>query len=52
MTDFTPQQIVEIVLRALEQAACDVDERRVPLDGHVRLLQKIAGETPVSDAAE
>jgi hypothetical protein len=51
LTDFTAQQIVELVLQALKEAARDVDERRVPLDGRVRHLQKTA-VAPVSDAAE
>jgi hypothetical protein len=49
LTDFTAQQIVELVLQALKEAARD--ERRVPLDGRVRLLQKTAASL-VYDAAE
>jgi hypothetical protein len=37
LTDLTSQQLVETILRALKEAARDVDERRVPLDGRVRL---------------
>lgn len=37
LTDFTEAELREIILRALKQAARDVDERRVPLDGRVRL---------------
>jgi hypothetical protein len=36
MIDLSSRQIVENVLRALEAAARDVDERRVPLDGRVQ----------------
>jgi hypothetical protein len=38
VTEFTPHQLVEIILRSLKEAACDVDEGRVPVDGRVRLL--------------
>jgi len=38
VTDYTSHQLVEIILRGLQEAARDVDERRVPLDGRVRLL--------------
>jgi len=58
VTDYTSHQLVEIILRGLQEAARDVDERRVPLDGRVRLLpQKISADrsvadTPVSSATE
>jgi len=43
--------LLKLVLQALKEAARDVDERRVPLDGRLRLLQKTTA-SPISDAAE
>jgi hypothetical protein len=45
LTDFTPRQLKEIILRSLHEAARDVDEHRVPLDGRVRILPDVAAKT-------
>jgi hypothetical protein len=56
VTDLTDRQILDDVLKSLKDAAQDVDERRTPLDGRVRLLQPLTTKTfrkPIfPDAAE
>jgi hypothetical protein len=46
LTDLTSHQLVETILRALKEAARNVDERRVPLDGRVRLPSRETAPTP------
>jgi hypothetical protein len=56
VTDLPDRQILDDVLKSLKDAAQDVDERRTPLDGRVRLLQPLTTKTfrkPIfPDAAE
>lgn len=56
LTDLTARQILDGILKSLKEAAQDVDERRVPLDGRVRLLRESAtepvGKPAIPDAAE
>jgi hypothetical protein len=47
LTNFTSEQLAEIILQGLRDTAQDVDGRRVPLDGRVRLLtRKIEDDQP------
>jgi hypothetical protein len=53
VTEFTSHQLVEKILQALKDAARDVDQRRVPLDGRVRLLpdEAATGKQPADSSS-